>query len=396
MGFTGAKYYLDEVRSDLVYLFKDRHKAHVPCNNKEKQDLVCPCCGSTYQKSAYQLYRNKNILCDQCNDGYSVPEKFMMSILNQLNIDYVYQYTSDWAKNYKYDFKFVLNSVSYLVETDGGIGHGIKTFQQDEESLKKSIERDEEKTQLAAKNNFILIRINCNYNNDCFSFLENSFRAALLNILDLSVIDWNKCKEHCLNSKFKEVIDCYLNQTEFTNEIATLVNIKQRTVIKYLKEAMNANIIPHKLLCHQGTDIIDTNSRNFTSSKYVYCYEDDRIFQSLKEASNYYHYNYRSFIYAINNNENGWFKKEKRFFIVKDSKDIEKIKKEQSKITVEQLHSPKHKKRPIYQYTLNYELKNYYEDYRALPIEYKFQTISKACHKNLKSAYGYIWSYEKL
>lgn len=388
MGFTGAKYYLDEVRPDVVVLFKDKEKAHIPCHNVKKQDLICPCCGSPYQKSASQLYRNKNILCDNCNDGFSSPEKFIMSILSQLNIDYIYQYTDDWTKNYKYDFQFEYLNKKYIIEADGGLGHGNKVYDNNPSTLDKSIKVDLEKDTLAIENGFIMIRIDCNYNHDKFNFLEKNCKQALSPYLQLENVDWEVCKKNCLTSKFKETIDCYKTKTKFTTEIADIVGIKPRTVIKYLKEAMKIGIIPKRMVLNKSFDLPNAEERENNNGKFVYCYEDDKLFNTQLDASKNYGFNYGSFRYAINHNKNGLYK-EKRFFIVENVDDIAKIKEEQSNIT------PQKNKR-LYQYDKNKNLIKMYNDYHELPKEFLYSSVVKACNGSRKTAYGYIWKYEKL
>ena len=50
---------------------------------------LCPYCGEKKLKECSRLDIN-NYPC-KCGDSISYPEKFMMNILTQLNIDYTYQ-----------------------------------------------------------------------------------------------------------------------------------------------------------------------------------------------------------------------------------------------------------------------------------------------------------------
>jgi hypothetical protein len=69
---------------------------------------ICDVCGTENYNKKYSrvLNERKNGFdkCSKCVEGISYPEKFMISILNQLKIKYKHQKTFKWSENKKYDF----------------------------------------------------------------------------------------------------------------------------------------------------------------------------------------------------------------------------------------------------------------------------------------------------
>ena len=57
--------------------------------SKKKIEVTCPICGYKKLISPHNLFC-QGFSCSKCSDGISYPEKFIMSLLNQLNISYVY------------------------------------------------------------------------------------------------------------------------------------------------------------------------------------------------------------------------------------------------------------------------------------------------------------------
>ena len=137
--------------------------------------------------------------CKYCSDGFSYAEKFMKSILNQLKVDYIHQYNPDWAHPYRYDFYFKVNNKKYIVEMDGGLGHGNFTLNGKQDITGKQI--DEKKDALAKLHNIKVIRIDCNYidiENRYDYIKEHILISEVAQILNLSKINFSLQKNQCL------------------------------------------------------------------------------------------------------------------------------------------------------------------------------------------------------
>lgn len=116
-----------------------------------KINPVCPICGKIKRKkiSICQIYKCGCIGCI-CNDGISYPEKFFISILEQLHINYLYQISKkdfSWIGKYYYDFYLI--DYNCIVET-----HGMQHYVDTNWSKKINVhENDECKRNLSFRNN---------------------------------------------------------------------------------------------------------------------------------------------------------------------------------------------------------------------------------------------------
>ena len=85
----------------------------------DKVFVICPKCNKKKEIRISDMYNSKSICCS-CSDKRSYPEKFMMSVLDQLGVEYIFQLTKttfDWCGNNKYDFYIPLTKS--VLETHG-------------------------------------------------------------------------------------------------------------------------------------------------------------------------------------------------------------------------------------------------------------------------------------
>ena len=203
----------------------------------------CPQCGYEKEMNIFNLYKN-GFSCSQCCDGISYPEKFMLNLLEQLNVDFIYQYSKTnniWTKNSKYDFYFKHNNEEYIIETHGGQHYINNTnFKM---SLQEVQKNDKNKMELAIKNgikpdNYIVL--DCRYSE--FEFIKNNIINSRLNeIFDLNNIDWIKIGQDSEKSLVKEVCDYWHLHNEINNEgllikdLSYIFKINPTTISRYLK-----------------------------------------------------------------------------------------------------------------------------------------------------------------
>jgi len=199
---------------------------------------ICPDCGRIKNRpmSINSIYTNKTIRCT-CKDGRSYPEKIMFNILEQLHIDFLSEYSPDWIKPLRYDFYFELGNKKYIVEMDGGIGHGNKVvYNNSIYTVEYALNIDNYKDNLANINNIDIIRIDCKIS-DIDYIKTNIFNTKLLNILELSSIDWIKCDEFALSNLVKKACEIKKeNENLSTSDIGLLLHLNRSTICKYLKE----------------------------------------------------------------------------------------------------------------------------------------------------------------
>lgn len=211
-------------------------------HTKASHDRVlveCPDCKKERYIDISDIYTNKSISCKSCGDGFSYPEKFMMSVLNQLGISFIPQLNKaifEWCEKYRYDF--YLPNYNMIIET-----HGIQHYKYTGRgrSLEEEKENDKVKKESALEsgvNEYIVV--DCRNSN--MEWIKNSILNSKLNeLFDLSKVNWLKCEEFALGNLVKEVCDYWNNKEEWetTQTIANnnpwgIKNIC--SIIKYLKK----------------------------------------------------------------------------------------------------------------------------------------------------------------
>lgn len=175
---------------ELVPYFKNIDDAYTHCStNDVRIDFKCPTCGNIVNR----LLRDtaiKGFHCSFCDKGVSLPNRIIRNLLKRLtNNNYEYEYSPDWAGNYKYDAYFEKDGKKYIVEMDGGLHFKMSiTFPDTPDRLQETQERDRIKDKLAEDHGIIMIRVRC-----VPETLENITRqikkSLLADIFDLENID---------------------------------------------------------------------------------------------------------------------------------------------------------------------------------------------------------------
>lgn len=67
----------------------------------KKVDWVCPICGRVVKNKKICNISNKGLCCPFCSDGISFSEKYLMSLFNQLQINFDYDNIRKWSNKKK-------------------------------------------------------------------------------------------------------------------------------------------------------------------------------------------------------------------------------------------------------------------------------------------------------
>lgn len=210
--------------------FKNQKDIYKYTYGSSKRVLAkCPDCGKEKYIVVKDLYNHKSIGCI-CSDTVSYPEKFVFSFLEQLKVDFQYQYSPEWIENKRYDF--YVPSRNLIIEVDGGIGHGHRyTF--GKHSMDELVEIDKYKEKQALEHNLKVVRINAEPST-CEILIE-SIKEKLFPYFDISGVDFSKCDEFGLTNLVKDVCIQWNN----INNIQYFVNIYKLsdvTIRSYLKK----------------------------------------------------------------------------------------------------------------------------------------------------------------
>ncbi|MCM1233781.1 MAG: hypothetical protein NC489_27025 [Ruminococcus flavefaciens] len=207
---------------------------YTACSNIDV-DMKCPFCNKIVKHSILKLYQNKKLPC-QCSDSISYPEKFMISLLEQLHINFIYQLSSknfSWCTNYRYDF--YIPDFNMIIETDG-LQHYAQTssfFTNIDEIRNNDIKKEEIAVYNGVKE---YIRIDCRKSDR--NYIKNSIiKSNLITILGKTIdeINWELCDSFALKNIIKDICD-YKKEHPFLNasEIAPIFHINRSTASRYL------------------------------------------------------------------------------------------------------------------------------------------------------------------
>lgn len=193
--------------------------------------LKCKCldCGKEYTRSCAKI-NDYGVPCI-CGDGFSYPEKFISSVLSQLNIEFEPQY---YLNNSMYRYDFYLVDFNIILEV-----HGIQHYQQ-------KWERDEVQNDINKKD----FAFSCGFTNDNYIVLDcresnvDYIRTSLLEsklskICNFDNVDFTQCAVFATTNLAKTASDLW-NRGETIKNIADTLKVHKHTIIAYLKQGNDA------------------------------------------------------------------------------------------------------------------------------------------------------------
>lgn len=201
-------------------------------------EWICPTCGLP-KISAPKQVAAYGLACARCSDGISYPNRLIVALLNQLKISALHpEWSPEWVGRCRYDVYFIHNNQEYIVEMDGGLGHGgidITTQGRDVQGLERDIFKDEQ----AFLHNIEVIRIDCRYerndiHNRCKYIKESILNSKLNSLFDLTAIDWNRCNKEATDSMHMIAAKHY-DAGIGIQEIADELRVHYSTVYNWLK-----------------------------------------------------------------------------------------------------------------------------------------------------------------
>lgn len=276
---------LDTFGSDAIEKYWSNKNDYTPFDvgygSNMKSWLICQSCGNEKEVRLADFFRY-GIGCEKCSDGISYPEKFVESVLNQLNETHISQLshtTFDWCDKYRYD-KYLLDK-NIIIEIHGEQHYVFrKTIRS--HSLKEEQKNDDNKKQLAYsngfnENNYIVIDARHSTIEHIKQSVMNSKLPQLLNFKEED-IDWVKCNEESLTSYVKIACDYWKTNIYSINDISKIMGLENVTIIRYLKSGTISG------WCFYDSEI-EKNKNYKKKSKMVICLELDKIYDSIRKAS---------------------------------------------------------------------------------------------------------------
>lgn len=230
---------------ELAQLLLDPNDGYIyAAKSNKKVNWKCPYCNEPIYDKIIQAIHRQGLSCPKCGDGISFPNKFMYNILHQLQINFEVEKKFDWCTFTKYNsakntyglYDFVIEDMKLIIEMDGGLGHGRKTYK-NKISNAESEYKDRMKDQLAASHGYNVIRVSCDYEDISIrnEVCKTGVIEALSTIFDLNNIDWNVIYSESLNSHVVKICELY-NNGMTSKAIAEMTKLSWTVVLKYLKQ----------------------------------------------------------------------------------------------------------------------------------------------------------------
>jgi hypothetical protein len=219
------------VNIDDCYNYSSGSGKYVQC--------ICPYCKQIKRMTINNL-KNKGFYCNSCNDGKSFSEKFMTSLLNQINVEYISQLTRkdfSWCKSYRYDF-YIKNN--FIIETHGRQHYEENGFSSmtNGKTLEEEKFRDKTKKELALSSGIEhYIVLDCRKSE--LEWIKKSVMESelptLFNFTE-GDINWLKCEKYACKNIIKEICEYKEQNKNKTNEsISKKYSISSKTVSGYLQ-----------------------------------------------------------------------------------------------------------------------------------------------------------------
>lgn len=243
------------------------------CN---KVDWICPRCGSIIKNKIIKNVKTQGLSCPNCSDRLSYGEKFVYSLLEQLHINFIFDRTTSWSENKRYDF--YIPDYSLIIEIHG-IQHYERGFMFKNSKYVLRCVEDEKNNDIYKRNMALNNGIKNYIELDCrkseFNYIKKSIlESGLSKIFDLSEIDWDLCLKNTFNSNVIKCANLWNDGVKNTSEISKITGIHISSVISYLKRAKKIG------LCNY----VKNYNKNKKGCKPVICLETNKIYESISKV----------------------------------------------------------------------------------------------------------------
>lgn len=247
-------------------------------------EFICPNCGKL--KICPPKHLINGFSCNYCSNDYSYPNRLMANLLDLLNVKFKPELMF-LDSNYRFDFKFSINDIHYLVEMDGGLGHG--NIDSPSMSREEQLQRDNEKNLLAKKNNYNLIRIDCDYPSQGrrFEFISNNILSSKLNeLFNITKDQLQTANKLSQDSQIVRFARLWNDNIHSYDELKKYLHVGRHAIREYAKISSELNLI--NITYEQFLNEVRLASNNklaMTKGTPVLCEQTGQVFYSIAEAN---------------------------------------------------------------------------------------------------------------
>ena len=219
----------------IAQFIKNKEDTHKYCaTNSVRIDFKCPTCGDEHKYLLNQVVKT-GYHCAFCDNVVSLPNRIIRNLLRFVNAEnFEYEYSPEWALGAKYDATFIKEKQRYVVEMDGSLHFRTSNqFGLTEADLLDRQRRDREKDMLAAKNNCIMIRINCTP--ETIPKIKMRIQESLLSkLFDLSNVPWFDL-QYFEETLLNKICSAYNQEKISAEKLSQKLSLDRHKVVTYLK-----------------------------------------------------------------------------------------------------------------------------------------------------------------
>jgi hypothetical protein len=219
---------------------------HTQASGKKVDWKCLDCEYVTKNKPIFRMLEDLTI-CKSCSDGFKFPEKFMLNLLLQLQVEFIRQKSFNWLKEKKYDF--YIPSLNMIIETHGGQHYKIQGYVSvGGRTLEEEQSNDRLKKIMAKKNGVVnYIEVDCR--KSTLKHIKKSILGTNLTyFFDLGKINWELIVKNAQNSKIVQACEFYsIHKYELTYaEMANILDIHLSTLKDYLVQGSQIGLCEYE------------------------------------------------------------------------------------------------------------------------------------------------------
>lgn len=269
---------------EMFDMIKDKEYAYTHHDNsKEKTEFICPVCKHIHVK-APNLVKKFGLGCPHCSDGISYGEKFIMYLLDSLNVRYMNQYSSrdaKWCGGHRYDF--------YLYDYDCIIEvHGEQHYYDTGWGAYEDHHAKDLKKEALAKEHVTHYIVLDARKSELNHIKQSVLSSQLISILELSNetvndIPWDQIGKKSMQPIMIDIVEKYNNCSKSIFKLTKLLHFSKSAIRHYLKEATLLGLCDYDPE-YNARKTLKTNHAKIDErhSKPIMCLDDSRAFRNAK------------------------------------------------------------------------------------------------------------------
>jgi hypothetical protein len=310
------------ISPSLGKLLLDNNDGYKYTVHSNKQiNFRCNSCNYVIKNKRINSVCLNGLVCPQCSDGISYPNKLLFNILSQIKDDIIPEYSPEWAIVSDHENKILngrkfydacIPSLNCIIEIHGSqhYENSNSTKNHFKKELHEEQENDHIKEKIAKENgieNYIIIKAD---KSDFKYIKDNIMNSELIKLIDLDTINWEKAKENSEKSYVKLACEYWKSGLKNTSEIGKIMKLSNVTIVTYLKRGNELKWCDYNPQSESRKGRMEGSVKN---QKPVIRFNIDGEFidefASAKEVHKRLGISYRKIYYACNNNNiSGGFK----------------------------------------------------------------------------------------